>query len=97
MQSLSSIGSQQSGLYSQSSIASYQHHSEYFREEGLLNNRHHGCANLPRDPSIFGPRRTPNGRSNYEHFNSNLFLNINQGKLVNYYHSLVIFLETVFE
>ena len=97
MQSLSSIDSQQSGFYSQSSIPSYQHHSEYFKEQGLLNNRHHGYTNLPRDPSIFGPRRTLNGRSNYEHFNSNLFLNINQGKLVNYKHSLVIFLENGFE
>ena len=97
MQSLSSIDSQQSGFYSQSSIASYQHHSEYFREQGLQNNRHLGCANLPRDPSIFGPRRTLNGRSNYEHFNSNLFLNINQGKLVNYKHSLIIFLANVFK
>ena len=97
MQSLSSIDSQQSGFYSQSSVPSYQHHSEYFKEQGLLNNRHHGYTNLPRDPSIFGPRRTLNGRSNYEHFNSNLFLNINQGKLVNYKHSLVIILENNFE
>ena len=94
MQSLSSIDSQQSGLYSQGSVASYQRHSNYQREQDILKNRYHGYTNLPRDPSIFGPRRTLNGRSNYEHFNSNLFLNINQGKLVNYKHSLIFLLPT---
>ena len=97
MQSLSSIDSQQSGLYSQGSVAYYQRHSKYQREQDLLKNRHHGYTNLPRDPSIFGPRRTLNGRSNYEHFNSNLFLNINQGKLVNYKHSLIFFTANIFK
>ena len=81
MQSLSSIDSQQSGFYSQSSATSYQRYSKCFTEQGLVNSRNHSYANLPRDPTIFGPRRTSNGRNTYEHYNSNLFLNINQGKI----------------
>ena len=91
MQSLSSIDSQQSGFYSQSSIASYQRHPQYVREQDLLKNRYHGYTNCPRDPTKFGPRRTLIGKSSYEDFNSNLFLNINQGKLANYARSSIIF------
>jgi hypothetical protein len=81
MQSLSSIDSQQSGFYSQSSATSYQRNSKCFVEQGLVSNRNHSYTNVPRDPTIFGPRRTSNGRNNYENYNSNLFLNINQGKI----------------
>ena len=82
MQSLSSIDSQQSGFYSQSSATSYQRYSKCFIEPGLVNNRNNSYTNLPRDPTIFGPRITSNGMNNHEHFNSNLFLNINQGKII---------------
>ena len=79
VQSLSSVDSQQSGLYSQNSVP-HQRYPKYLRERYSFDDINKSYVNLRRDPTIFGPRRTSNGRNNQQHFNSNLFLNINQGK-----------------
>ena len=79
MQSLSSIDSHPSGFYSQTS-SSHQRYPKELGDRGLFDNIHHGYVSLRRDPTVFGPRRTSYERNNPEYFNSNLFLNINQGK-----------------
>ena len=77
--SLSSIDSQQSEFHSNN----HGSHKKYFncvRERNLNDVVNKNYVNLQRDPTIFGPRRTSNERNNDQNFNSNLFLNTNQGK-----------------
>ena len=84
MQSLSSVDSQPNEFYDRISYL----HSRFpmdSRQSLRFDQKDKNRISLRRDPTVFGPRRTSNGGFDGEHFNSNLFLNINQGRLINHY------------
>ena len=84
MQSLSSVDSQPNEFYDRISYLHPRFPMNY-RESIRFDQKDKNRISLRRDPTVFGPRRTSNGGFDGEHFNSNLFLNINQGKLNDHY------------